>query len=188
VIRPVLVLLALFTILLGVAYPAALTGVAQAAFPEEANGSLVARDGRVVGSALVGQPFSDPRYFWPRPSATTPPYHGAASSGSNWGPTAPELLDAVRGSVARLRGAHPAQGGPVPVDLVTASGSGLDPHLSPAAALFQVERVAAARSLPAQVVRELVLASVEPPTFGVLGAPRVNVLRLNLALDGRAGR
>lgn len=182
-LRPVLVLLALFTVLLGAAYPAAITGLAQAAFPAQARGSLIRSDGRVVGSALVGQPFSDARDFWPRPSATAPPYAGLASGGSNWGPTAPALLAGVKENVARLRAAHPTRRGPVPVDLVTASGSGLDPHLSPAAALYQVERVAAARGLPPEQVRALVLASIEAPLLGIFGAPRVNVLRLNVALD-----
>jgi K+-transporting ATPase ATPase C chain len=186
VIRPVVVLLALFTLLLGVAYPAAITGIAQLVFRAEANGSLLTIDGRVVGSALVGQPFSGPRDFWPRPSVTGP-YDALASGGSNLGPTSPDLLAAVRGRVERLRAAHPGAG-PVPVDLATASGSGLDPHVSPAAALFQVARVARARGLPPEQVRDLVLASVEPPALGLVGAPRVNVLRLNIALDALARR
>lgn len=187
-IRPALVLLAAFTIGLGLAYPAAITGIAQLAFPAEANGSLVVSGGRAVGSALIGQPFSDPRYFWPRPSATTPPYDGVASGGSNWGPTAPELLDGVRGNVDRLRAAHPTRTGTIPVDLVTASASGLDPHISPAAALLQVERVAATRGLATERVRELVRSSIERPTLRVFGAPRVNVLGLNIALDRMGAR
>jgi K+-transporting ATPase ATPase C chain len=185
-IRPVVVLLAAFTLLLGVVYPAAITGIARAAFPDRASGSPLAVDGRVVGSALVGQPFSGPRSFWPRPSATSPAYDALASGGSNLGPTSPELLASVERRVAALRAAHPEATGPVPVDLVTSSGSGLDPHLSPGAALVQVERVARARGLPAERVRALVLAQVEPRLLGFLGAPRVNVLRLNVALDGIA--
>lgn len=186
-IRPVGVLLALFTLLLGVVYPAAITGVAQVVFPARANGSLVTVEGRVVGSDLVGQPFSEERYFWPRPSASTPGYDGLASGGSNLGPTSPALLAVVRERVERLRAAHPGEG-PVPIDLVTASASGLDPHVSPAAALHQARRVARARGLPPERVRELVLASVEPPALGLVGAPRVNVLRLNIALDGLGRR
>lgn len=187
-IRPVLVLLAVFTILLGLVYPAAITGIAQVAFPDQANGSLVAVDGRVVGSALIGQPFSEARYFWPRPSATTPPYNGIASSGSNWGPTAAELLSGVEENVDRLLAAHPTRTGRIPVDLVTASGSGLDPHVSPAGALIQVERVAAARRASPERVRELVLSSIEHPMLRIFGAPRVNVLELNIALDRMTAR
>ncbi len=182
-IRPVVVLLALFTLLLGVAYPAAVTGIAHVVLPAEAKGSLVTVEGRVVGSELVGQPFSEERYFWPRPSASTPGYDGLASGGSNLGPTSPELLASVRERVERLRATNPDEG-PVPIDLVTASGSGLDPHVSPAAALYQVARVARARGLPPGRVRDLVLASVESPVLGLFGSPRVNVLRLNIALDG----
>lgn len=186
-IRPVVVLLALFTLLLGVAYPAAVTGIAQVVFPAKANGSLVAVDGRVVGSDLVGQPFSEARHFWPRPSVIAPPYDGLASAGSNLGPTSPGLIVSVRERVERLRSAHPGEGS-VPIDLVTASGSGLDPHVSPAAALYQAARVARARGLPPEQVREVVLASVELPFLGLVGAPRVNVLRLNIALDGMGRR
>lgn len=183
-IRPVLVLLASFTVLTGLVYPAALAAVAGVAFREQARGSVVRRAGKPVGSALVGQPFPEARYFWSRPSATRPaPYDGRASAGSNLGPTNPALAEAVRARVAALREAHPLGEGLVPVDLVTASASGLDPHLSPAAALFQVERIAAARRLPPDEIRSLVLAHVEPPFLGVFGAPRVNVLGLNLALD-----
>jgi K+-transporting ATPase ATPase C chain len=187
VIRPVVVLLAIFTLLLGVAYPAAVTGIAQVVFPAEANGSLVRVEGRVVGSDLVAQPFSEERYFWPRPSAITPGHAGLASGGSNLGPTSPELLASVRERVERLRAANPGEG-PVPIDLVTASASGLDPHVSPAAALYQAARVARARGLPPEQVRELVLASVESPVLGLVGAARVNVLRLNIALDGMGRR
>jgi K+-transporting ATPase ATPase C chain len=184
VIRPALVLLAAFTVLLGVAYPAAVTGVAQLLFPRAASGSLVVEDGHPVGSELVGQPFADPRWFWGRPSATSPvPYDGRASSGSNLGPSNPALTEAVHARIAALRAADPANEAPVPADLVTASGSGLDPHVSPAAALWQVGRVARARGLAPERVRALVLAHVEAPLFGLFGAHRVNVLALNLALD-----
>lgn len=185
VLRPAATLLALFTLVTGVAYPLAVTGVAQAIFPAQANGSLVEVNGRVVGSSLMGQPFDDPRYFWGRPSATGPsPYNASASTGSNLGPTNPALATAVRERVAALRAADPDQASiPIPVDLVTASGSGLDPHVSPAAALYQVHRVARVRSVPEDRVRALVEAHVEVRTLGVLGEPRVNVLRLNLALD-----
>ncbi|MET0341339.1 MAG: potassium-transporting ATPase subunit KdpC [Polyangiales bacterium] len=192
-LRPALVLLALFTLLTGALYPALVTAGAQALFPSEANGSLIAADGQVRGSRLIGQSFTEPRYFWARPSATAPvPYNAAASSGSNQGPLHPALRDAVAQRISTLRAADPASAGPVPVDLVTASGSGLDPHVSPAAALHQVDRVARARSVPAARVRALVAEHVEPRTFGLLGEARVNVLALNLALDaltrGVAGR
>lgn len=182
-VRPSLCLLAGFSILTGVLYPALVTLVAQTAFPSQANGSLVSSGGRLVGSSLIGQPFDDPRYFSGRPSATSPyAFNGSASTGSNLGPTNPALAEAVRDRVEVAR-ALSGSAVPVPVDLVTTSGSGLDPHVSPAAALFQVPRVAKARSLPEPKVRELVERAVEPRTFGVLGEPRVNVLRLNLALD-----
>lgn len=188
-LRPAAVLLGLFTLTTGVAYPFVVTGVAQIAFPEQANGSLILRDGRTVGSALIGQAFDDPRYFWGRPSATSPvSYDARASTGSNIGPTSPALLASVRDRVAALRSAHPEHAGqPVPVDLVTASASGLDPDISPAAALFQVGRVARARGLNKDHVRSLVERSVEGRSLGVLGEPRVNVLRLNVALDALAG-
>lgn len=188
-LRPAAVLLGLFTLTTGVAYPFVVTGVAQIAFPEQANGSLILRDGRTVGSALIGQAFDDPRYFWGRPSATSPvSYDARASTGSNIGPTSPALLASVRDRVAALRSAHPEHAGqPVPVDLVTASASGLDPDISPAAALFQVGRVARARGLNKDRVRSLVERSVEGRSLGVLGEPRVNVLRLNVALDALAG-
>ncbi|GAO03801.1 potassium-transporting ATPase subunit KdpC [Anaeromyxobacter sp. PSR-1] len=188
-IRPALVLLAAFTLLTGLAYPALLTATAQLAFPAQANGSVLARDGAPVGSALVGQPLSDARYFWGRPSATAPgPYDGRASGASNLGPSNPALVAAVRDRIAVLRASDPGNPAPVPVDLVTASASGLDPHLSPAAALYQVRRVAKARGMPAAEVRALVERHVEPPLLGIFGAPRVNVLALDLALDDLCGR
>lgn len=188
-LRPAATLLLLFTLLTGVAYPLLVTGAAQALFPSQANGSLVRADGRAVGSSLIGQAFDDPRYFLGRPSATGPhSYNGAASTGSNLGPSNPALHEAVAGRVAALREADPAQAGePVPVDLVTTSASGLDPHLSPAAALHQVPRVARLRGLPEASVRALVERQIEGRTFGVLGEPRVNVLLLNVALDALPG-
>jgi K+-transporting ATPase ATPase C chain len=187
-LRPALAVFAVLTLVTGVAYPALVTLVAQVAFPHRANGSLIERDGRAVGSELIGQPFDDPRYFWGRPSATSPgPYNAAASTGSNLGPTNPALLDAIRDRVKALRAAHPDQAGPIPADLVTASASGLDPHISPAAAAYQVTRVAKACGLAADDVRRLVAAHTEDRTLGVLGERRVNVLRLNLALDAAAG-
>lgn len=160
------------TVVAGLVYPLLVTGIAQVVFPRQANGD----------ASLIGQPFTGPGYFWSRPSATAPPYNAAASSGSNLGPTNPVLIERVKADVERVRTAHPGKG-PVPVDLVTASASGLDPHVSPAAALYQVERVAAARNLDPAAVRRLVEEHTEGRTFGVLGEPRVNVLRLNLALD-----
>jgi potassium-transporting ATPase KdpC subunit len=190
-LRPALVLLAVFTVLTGLVYPLALTGAAKLVFPRQAEGSLVVRGGRAVGSHLIGQPFSEPRYFWGRLSATAPvPYDAAASSGSNLGPLNPALLDAARARIAALRAADPGAVGPVPVDLVTASGSGLDPHVSPAAAEYQVARVARARGLDPGVVRAVVRRHTEGRTLGLLGEPRVNVLEANLALDdlARPGR
>lgn len=181
------VLFVLLTLLTGLAYPLLVTGLAQGLFREQANGSLIFRDGRPVGSALIGQPFSDPKYFWSRPSATAPqPYNGLASSGSNIGPTNPALVEAVQQRIAALGQADPGNGAPVPVDLVTASASGLDPHISPAAAEYQLGRVARARGLAPARLRELVAAHTEPRLLGVLGEARVNVLRLNLALDALA--
>jgi K+-transporting ATPase ATPase C chain len=186
-LRPALVLFALLTALTGLVYPAVTTGVAQLLFPHRANGSLIVRDGHVVGSELIGQPFSDPAYFWSRPSATGPvPYNAGASSGSNLGPTNPALADAVTQRVAALRAADPTQTAPVPVDLVTASGSGLDPHISPAAAAYQVSRVAGARGRTAQEIQALVDRHTEGRALGLIGEPRVNVLLLNLALDSLA--
>ncbi len=188
-IRAAAVSLGMLTLLTGVAYPLLVTGVAQAAFPSKANGSLVLRDGKSVGSRLVGQSFDDPKYFWGRLSATADsnskplPYNASASAGSNLGPTNPALTDEVKGRLDALAAADPDAKGPVPVDLVTSSGSGLDPDVSPAAALYQVHRVAKARGLDEAKVRELVAAHTEDRSLFILGEPRVNVLELNLALD-----
>ncbi len=184
-LRPAIVTLALFTLITGVLYPLAVTGLAQAIFPWQANGSLITRNGKVIGSELIGQAFNDPRYFWGRPSATAPfPYNAAASSGSNLGPTNPALADAVKSRIDELHKVDPDNTAPIPVDLVTASGSGLDPHISVAAALYQVPRVARERGLSEDQVRRLVGKYTEGRLFGFLGEPRVNVLELNLALDG----
>jgi K+-transporting ATPase ATPase C chain len=186
-IRPALMVLLLLTLVTGVAYPLLVTGIAQTVFPSQAQGSLIVKDGKVVGSKLIGQPFDDPKYFWSRPSATSPFGDNAgSSSGSNLSPTNPDLIKAVQGRVDALRAADPGNTAPVPVDLVTASGSGLDPHISPAAAFYQVPRVAKARKLPSEVVRELVERHIEGRSLGFLGEPRVNVLALNLALDSAA--
>jgi K+-transporting ATPase ATPase C chain len=183
-LRPALVALVVFSGLTGVMYPFVVTVIAQIAFPYQANGSLITQDGKVVGSALIGQPFDDPAYFWSRPSATGPvAYNAGASSGSNLGPTNPALLEAVQARADALRAADPGNTAPIPVDLVTASGSGLDPHISVASAQYQVARVARERSLDAARVQELVNQYTEGRTLWVLGEPRVNVLQLNLALD-----
>ena len=183
-LRPALVLFLLLTVLTGLLYPLLVTGLAQLLFPHQAAGSVLTRDGHMVGSRLIGQSFSDPRYFWSRPSATTPqPYNGTASTGSNLGPLNPALLDAVRTRIAALHAADPDNHSPVPVDLVTASGSGLDPEVSVAAATYQAARVARARGLAPERVQALIAQHTEGRLLGVLGEPRVNVLELNLALD-----
>jgi len=201
-LKPAFVMLLGLTALTGVAYPLLVTGIAQGVFPDAANGSLIEQNGKVVGSALIGQPFSDPKYFWGRPSATGPvpprmgdagvvsaealttplPYNAAASSGSNQGPLNPALEDAVKARIAALKAADPGQTAPIPVDLVTASASGLDPHISPAAAAWQAPRIARMRGLSIDSVRGLVEKHTEGRQFGVLGETRVNVLQLNLAL------
>jgi K+-transporting ATPase ATPase C chain len=182
--RPALVMLILMTAITGAIYPAVVTGVAQFVFPSQANGSLIEQDGKAVGSALIGQSFADPKHFWARPSATSPyPNNASSSSGSNQGPLNPALTDAIAGRIKALREADPDNKAAVPVDLVTASGSGLDPHISPAAAEYQVARVAKARSLEPARVRALVAESLEDRQLGFLGEPRVNVLHLNLALE-----
>ena len=184
VLRPLLVLFALLTLLTGVAYPLLVTGIAKLAFARQAAGSLVMRDGKVVGSELISQSFQDPQYFWGRLSATSPmPNNGAGSTGSNLGPTNPALVEAVRGRIDALRAADPGNALPIPVDLVTASASGLDPHISPAAALYQVSRVARTRHMDAAKLRLLVQSQTEPPQWGVCGETRGNVLLLNLAVD-----
>lgn len=182
--RQALVLLLLLTAICGLAYPFAVTGLAQVMFPRQANGSLIVRDGKPIGSALIGQQFTEPKYFWGRPSATAPqPYNGSASGGSNLGPSNPALTAAVKQRIAALQAADPGNTAPVPVDLVTTSGSGLDPQISPAAALYQVDRVARARDLAPAEVQALVARYTQGRQFGVLGEPRVDVLELNLALD-----
>jgi len=184
-IRPALMTLLIFTLLTGVIYPLAVTGIAQLVFPHQANGSLIVRNGQAVGSALIGQQFDAPKYFWGRLSATGPfPYNAAASSGSNLGPSNPALLDAVQARITALKAADPTNTQPIPVDLVTASGSGLDPDISVAAALYQVPRVARIRGMSEAAVTTLVNQYTEGRQFGFLGEPRVNVLELNLALDG----
>ena len=185
-LRPALVILGVLTAVTGVAYPLSVTALARLLFPAAAQGSLLVRGGVPVGSTLIGQSFRDPRFFWGRPSATASvPYDAAASSGSNLGPTNPALAGAVRARLAALREADPGNLAPVPVDLVTASASGLDPHITPAAALYQARRVARARGLAEDAVRRLVEEHVESRQLGILGEPRVNVLRLNLALERR---
>ena len=186
-IRRALVLFLLLTVITGLVYPGVVTGIAQLLMSRPADGSLIVRDGKAIGSTLIGQPASDPKYFWSRPSATSPfPDNAGSSSGSNLSPTNPDLVKAVQGRVDALRAADPTNKAPVPVDLVTASGSGLDPHISPAAAFYQAPRVAMARKLSPEVVRELVERHIEGRSFGFLGEPRVNVLALDLALDSAA--
>ncbi|TCW80603.1 potassium-transporting ATPase subunit C [Burkholderia sp. SRS-46] len=183
-IRPLVVIFVVLTAVTGLAYPAVMTLVGQVAFPSQANGSLIERDGKVVGSALIGQSFDAPKYFWGRLSATAPmPYNASGSGGSNLGPLNPSLADQVKARIAALRDAGTDLSKPVPVDLVTASASGLDPEITPAAAAYQVERVAKARQLSPDAVAQLVAANTSGRQFGVLGEPRVNVLKLNLALD-----
>ena len=183
-LRPALTLFLLLSLITGLAYPLAVTGIAQMLFPQAANGSLIERGGKPAGSALIGQVFTDPGHFWGRPSATGPmPYNAANSSGSNLAPTAPALVDAVRARIEALRAADPGNAAPVPVDLVTASASGLDPHISRAAADYQLARVARARGVPLAQVQALVDRHTEGRWLGFVGEPRVNVLALNLALD-----
>jgi len=183
-IRPAITLFVLLSLITGIAYPLAVFGIAKALFPQAAGGSLILKDGKAVGSSLIGQNFTSPQYFWGRPSATGPyPDNGTASSGSNLGPLNPALSDAVKGRIAALRQADPTNTKPVPIDLVTASASGLDPDISPAAAAYQVGRVASARKLPVEQVQKLVDQNTQARQFWILGEARVNVLNLNLALD-----
>ena len=184
-IRPAIMALLIFTVLMGIVYPSLVTGIAQVIFPHQANGSLVVVNGKAVGSELIGQSFDDPKYFWGRLSATGPyPYNAAASSGSNLGPTNPALLDEVKTRIAALKAADPSNTQPIPVDLVTSSGSGLDPDISVAAALYQVGRVARLRGMSPAALTALVNQYTEGRQLGFLGEPHVNVLKLNLALDG----
>ncbi len=183
-LRPALTLFVVLSLITGLLYPLAVTGVAQTAFPDQANGSLITQAGKAVGSELIGQSFTEPGHFWGRPSATAPmPYNASASGGSNLAPTNPALVDSVKTRIEALRAADPGNIRPVPVDLVTASASGLDPHISPAAADYQAARVAKARGLPVAQLQALVQQHTESPWLGLLGEPRVNVLALNLALD-----
>ncbi|HUO80273.1 MAG TPA: potassium-transporting ATPase subunit KdpC [Steroidobacteraceae bacterium] len=183
-IRPAVTLLLVMTALVGIVYPLVITGIAKVAFPRQAAGSLIMKDGKLIGSTLIGQSFSDPKYFWGRPSATTPqPYNGTASTGSNLGPLNPALIDAVKANAKALHDADPDNAQPIPVDLVTASASGLDPEISPAGARYQAGRVARARGLAPAQVEALIAAHVQGRTLGFIGEPRINVLELNLALD-----
>lgn len=183
-IRPVLMLFILISIVTGLLYPLAVTGIAQIVFPEQASGSLLKREDEIIGSDLIGQNFSGLNYFWGRPSATSPnPYNAANSGGSNLGPTNPALIEAVSDRIKHLRVHHPGKEEKIPTDLVTTSASGLDPHISPVAAYYQLERVAAARNIDAAIIKSLIDQLIEGPQLGVLGDPRINVLRLNLALD-----
>jgi K+-transporting ATPase ATPase C chain len=183
-LRPAVVSFLLLTLLTGIAYPLLVTGISQGLMPGQANGSLIVKDGKPIGSELIGQSFSDPKYFWSRPSATGPmPNNATASSGSNLGPTNPALMDGIKARVQALREADPGNQQPVPVDLVTASASGLDPHISPAAVEYQLARVARVRNISPDTLHKLVAEHTEGRQFGFLGEPRVNVLKLNLALD-----
>ncbi len=189
-LRPALVALLTTTLLTGLAYPLAITGVAEVVFPRQARGSIIVRDGKAIGSELIGQDFRDEKYFWPRPSATTPrPYTaldrgaGGCGAGSNLGPLHPALHARVAARIGALRAAHPENAGPIPIDLVTASASGLDPHISPAAAEYQAARVARVRGVPLERIRELIGRHTSPRALGMLGEPTVHVLKLNLALD-----
>jgi K+-transporting ATPase ATPase C chain len=184
-LRSAFAMFVLLSILTGLVYPLLVTIVAQGFLSHQANGSLILQDGKAIGSELIGQYFNDPQYFWGRPSATTPPYDSGSSTGSNLGPTNPDLLNAVKERIEKIKRAHPGQTGAVPVDLVTTSASGLDPHISPAAAEYQVMRVAKARGMDPGRIREFVNQHTEGRTLGVLGEPRVNVLGLNLAIDGK---
>lgn len=183
-LRPAITLLVLMTVITGIAYPLLVTGVAKVLFPRQAAGSLIMRDGKPVGSRLIGQPFSDPKYFWSRPSASSPqPYNGLASGGSALGPTNPALVDAVKARIAALQAADPSNHAPIPVDLVTASASGLDPDISLAAAYYQADRIARVRHLSPQRLRALIAEHAGGRLLGLFGQPRVDVLELNLALD-----
>ena len=186
-LRPALTLFVTLSLVTGLVYPLAVTGIAKLVFPDRADGSLITRDGKVIGSDLIGQSYNDPKHFWGRPSATSPmPYNASGSSGSNLGPSSPALADAVKARIATLRSADPENAAPVPVDLVTASASGLDPHISRAAADYQATRVARMRGLPVAAVQELIERNTEAPLLGFIGEPRVHVLRLNLALAAAA--
>lgn len=185
-LRPGFSLIVLMTLVTGIIYPLIITGASKVAFATEARGSLVERDGRLIGSRLIGQNFTDPKYFWGRPSATSPqPYNGTASGGSNLGPLNPALIDKVKANAKALREADPANSAPIPVELVTASTSGLDPDISPAAAYYQAGRVAQTRKIPLDELRALIAAHRREPLLGVLGEPTINVLELNMALDQR---